>query len=1303
MECESTGEIPPKSVASVLYNIVTRSATGFCPPESEYLYDPKGITWPVASRDVSESVFTIEPDPAHIAEALRVVSKEKHGYQLTESAFERWFLDELAQQGLDVGCQLFERQQRPTRREEDRRRTDFAWTPPGSKEGVAVEIDGPTHDETEQILSDCARDADLKRNYTTVRIHHAEKEQGIAKLKEVLSEPRFSDFERMQKIYNGRTATDLDTLILGPLMEVRIHTAIAWWIRTHPAKWVGKKRLGVAITTNGEDYCDPQSALRSLGGLVRTLNKLAPEDQQLPVPHPADTPDITIDISIRIRSCWAKIDMERPLANTIRVRTAQQADEVGKRHLQGIPITYPSRKESAAAVNDLFHKVFRKKQARQGQTEIILSALTGQPTIGLLPTGKGKSLAYLLCTLLQPGPSVVICPLVGLMANQIRGMALEGMDKGAYICGETKTEERTKILKALETGGLQVLLISPERMLTPTFKTACQEWGNRKGNCAYGVIDECHCVSEWGHDFRPAYLNVGRALQEFLPRQEDKAVPILAITATASFDVLTDVERELKVSTKENRPAKIIRHETVRRPELILQVNHLQKEESRMEVLQDLIKKPEVAWEAWNAEVAEEHQLGPEEKGTTVIFFATVGGRTGVLSVWDNQSREKCARGNLKKTEEGLGVGLYIGESRLKEKGLKEAALETIAELDAGELDILLASKAFSLGMNAPRIRRVIHTHPPNSIEALIQEVGRGGRDGRLCLCTILMTGGPADTKTSEYFLNTTFPGPKKEYDVMQTLLEEMEEAGQCKETGAWILPFRIEVNLKELPGYKKLEKFIGVRQIEEELANIKKWGRASQTIRRLAESLKITIREEADMGWEALTWEEEQDLVVALERDGGEDKDPARERALYRFGLLGVIKNYQTDYSNHHFVVWPPTAKQAVTVRENLQEYISRYLCPEAAEEYLRDEVPLGESEDETRANALLGFCEFVDTRVKKKRALGIKHTQRLLLDSYRRAEGDPVRVNRILQQEIDLYFNARYSRRGYSENGQALSLTDDLESKNGPKWEDLIRKYIGAAIATDRIDCLKHLRGACLRLKEEHPDRQDLVVLETIATFWANGIERREIDDATDLENFSIWEEWKQKDPAAALRTRRWLKDTAAGDKIDPAKTVGIIWALEKLEENAEKGEKKENRNAPGTRRKDRKPCRRSGSPPDKNKAGVGNHAGTCVGGGEAHETEQGSARKKRESRGSMEQGPRRIGEGSGPDGRTKTLRRKRPRRTTGSCGTRASQCPEESGGSNRQAPRPEGDLQKTIRGHRSIGQENGGASRSIRSATD
>lgn len=238
----------------------------------------------------------------------------------------------------------------------------------------------------------------------------------------------------------------------------------------------------------------------------------------------------------------------------------------------------PEKSKPLPAISHLryfLREIFRKSDFRPGQVPILDRAMRGLTVIGLLPTGGGKSLTYQLAGMLQPGLVMVVDPLQSLMVDQVKGLQRLGIDSCQYLNSSLRGTARNVAMAKVTSGNSKFVFISPERLSIPSFRFALSEMADNDLYFSYGVIDEVHCVSEWGHDFRPMYLHLGRNMHDYVLMKNAygaegrRLIPLLGLTATASFDVLADVQRELAGRNREElAPDAIVRYENTNRLEL---------------------------------------------------------------------------------------------------------------------------------------------------------------------------------------------------------------------------------------------------------------------------------------------------------------------------------------------------------------------------------------------------------------------------------------------------------------------------------------------------------------------------------------------------------------------------------------------------------------------------------------------------------------------------------------------------------------------------------------------------------------
>ena len=317
---------------------------------------------------------------------------------------------------------------------------------------------------------------------------------------------------------------------------------------------------------------------------------------------------------------------------------------------------------------DLLHRVFGFADFRPGQEEIVSAVLAGRNTLAIMPTGGGKSLCFQLPALCRQGVTVVISPLIALMRDQVRALRAVGVEAGALTSGNTD-EETEEVFQALDDGRLKLLYIAPERLAAPGTLPMLRRIG-----VGLIAVDEAHCVSQWGHDFRPDYLRIGE-----LRRVLD--VPLAAFTATADEETRGEIVTRLFDGVA---PATFLRG--FDRPNIHLAF--AVKDSPREQIL----------------------AFAKARKGQSGIVYAATRSKTEVLA------------GALR--EAGHSTAYYHA-------GMDPEARRQV-ELRFQQEDglIVVATVAFGMGIDKPDIRWVAHSDLPKSIEGYYQEIGRAGRDG---------------------------------------------------------------------------------------------------------------------------------------------------------------------------------------------------------------------------------------------------------------------------------------------------------------------------------------------------------------------------------------------------------------------------------------------------------------------------------------------------------------------------------------------------------------------------------------------
>ena len=640
-------------------------------------------------------------------------------------------------------------------------------------------------------------------------------------------------------------------MCLAPFGVARLQRVVLQYLMANYEPITTKKTIKVAVAER--DLPCAIAAFDDLTILLKTLNDLAQTQIHIPVfeatsicftefiDHPlhngetvlrvtALNPseyDLVIDISVLRRLAVFKDDLP-PSDNAIVIRNAHYIHyKTSTGVIAAPPVLYKPLvnhlqnevfkpiAETAELLKKLLQDIFRKMDFRVGQLPILNRALELKSVIGLLPTGGGKSLTYQLAAMLQPGTTIVIDPIRSLMIDQYNGLKELNIDKCEFINSTLTTAERNfNQHELLAKGQLQFLFVSPERFVIDDFRIALDN-ARKDGHCfAYAVIDEVHCVSEWGHDFRTPYLNLGDNAQEFCLTYNGNSIPLFGLTATASFDVLADIERELNI--KEDDGNAVVRFENSVRDEinyLIKEVpytfegldnlterairegigrkkqeaifrligdkqNLLQTfnqpaaireivknsfknylgETTRQELLQKACNETE-ALQQYVSKSLEKLRLADNSFAASIdnktIFYkyglivfmphrqGWLGIRNGYNSYglydnpqyvrFENENNKAVHYFDLDKLGYFMGSGDEDSASRVDEESFHH--LELFKE---NEESVMVATKAFGMGIDKPNVRMTIHINVPQSIESFVQEAGRAGRDGKASASVIL-------------------------------------------------------------------------------------------------------------------------------------------------------------------------------------------------------------------------------------------------------------------------------------------------------------------------------------------------------------------------------------------------------------------------------------------------------------------------------------------------------------------------------------------------------------------------------------
>ena len=356
----------------------------------------------------------------------------------------------------------------------------------------------------------------------------------------------------------------------------------------------------------------------------------------------------------------------------------------------------PATAVAGAAIQKTLRKVFGLKRLRPGQLDVVQRVLQGASTLAVMPTGAGKSLCYQLPALLLPGCTVVVSPLVALMKDQCDTLRELGVAV-VQVNSAIGSDELAAARQAIEEGGARIVLTTPEQMADPALIAALA-----RHTVSLLVVDEAHCIAQWGHDFRPAFLEIAPAVRA-LGRPT-----VLALTATAKPAVMKEIVTQFGIAARD------VVQTGAYRPNLQLAVEPLGRAADRLPRALELVAA---------------------SQGPAIVYTATV------------KSAQEL---HAKLAAAGESVGLYHGRLPAAQRAQVQDAFM------AGQVRVMVATNAFGLGIDKPDIRFVLHYQMPASVDAYYQEAGRAGRDGADSQCTLLYV--RQDRGLQQFFASGRYP-----------------------------------------------------------------------------------------------------------------------------------------------------------------------------------------------------------------------------------------------------------------------------------------------------------------------------------------------------------------------------------------------------------------------------------------------------------------------------------------------------------------------------------------------------------------
>ena len=526
---------------------------------------------------------------------------------------------------------------------------------------------------------------------------------------------------------------------------------------------------------------------------------------------------------------------------------------------------------------EVLNHVFAKNKFRNVQFTALKRLLEEKNSLVLLPTGFGKSMIYQLASLILPGITLVISPTVALIKNQQKNMELNSISRAIGISGEDTPVIRNLKYESISQGNTFLILCSPERLLSPQFteklKTAVAHIG-----LSLNAIDEAHCISEWGQEFRTSYLGIGNRLNELT----EIKTPLLALTGTASLKVRQDIAFNCQLNESD-----VLQADNFKRDELnfnvVFNTNHKEKNNLVNDYFDTQIEK---FFESNLNEFFMTNQV--IEKNNLIVIFVPYKKDTikyrNILNRFFKQREIEVSIGIMWGTKPFANRDWLNFIGQFKDENGKSTAKQTQREYKeyitenfrTGKTKIIIATKAFGMGIDIPNIRSVLHIGIPSSLMSWYQEAGRAGRDQENSLCTTIFT--EEENVNPEELFNT------QNAEVVQDIQKKL------RTSDIWT---HLQFYYNSFPGiYEEVLYLIDfLRKLKNEFTwDLNKKNRTT-TVDFLGELIDIEKETEDNMS------EEKQKSIEEAERES-ETINNFIDKTVYRLLICGFLKNWHKDYS---------------------------------------------------------------------------------------------------------------------------------------------------------------------------------------------------------------------------------------------------------------------------------------------------------------------------------------------------------------------------------------------------------------------
>ncbi len=1011
-----------QTLLAVVEKLLTRGSIAYTTPAIEGFIQAHSGVGAFPHSEIAATLYAVAAEPTCPYEPSVFDSD-------AEEEFAKWFLHQESPWGIvehiDLSAVLGEREEVSAGR-----RIDFLLVSP-SGNALAVEIDGANRSRSNGIDAACASKLkDLGIEVLRIPASEAQKRRGpnLAKITEEL--------DSLQNQKSGDAALTLPVRLgkLAHQVQVAIVEALLGeWLRVDGPWTIGFEPPVSEVVPSGLAAELAYVAAQDCAELVRRVFRLYDRtlDQfQVNIERNVAAPDIVLS--------FGDDALPRLVGPRFAVRDICIPGRISAPRISAEPMNADNPERET--VRYFLRYLFRKDDFLEGQWETIQRTLRGWDSIVLLPTGGGKSIAFQLSALLRPGCCVVVDPILSLIEDQIDNLAKVGIDRCLEISSAVDREIRDA------TGSRMAhylfIYVAPERFQIKEFRDELRAL-TVSVPISEIAIDEAHCVSEWGHDFRTSYLRLGQNAREYCESQ-GSTPPVIALTGTASRTVLKTMQFDLNIRAFDA----LITPKSFDRPELEFTTIKTRVGESIstlmgfLEALPSEFRLPE----------REFFKANGHDTYSGIVFTSTINTPTGTEEI-ANRLRRRLS----------MEIGTYSGGApRGKGKDWNLNKKATAEKFKHNDMPLLVATNAYGMGIDKPNVRYTIHLGLPHSIESFYQESGRAGRDKQRAVCAVLF----ATYSGSAQLLHPAVSASEIANAIHSLPRNQQDDLHQA-------LWFHTQT-FKGAAGEK--------RQLGEVVRRLGKIGTETQRI---------------------VKWNDDDDASNT-------------ERSLHRLSIIGIISDYEKDWSRHLFQIQLAEINKEIIV-DKLCAYISEIYLPgrsTSARDRLEEQFALTLEDFAIQAGEEL--VDFVYEHVEQARRRALFEMVEAASEA---ASDSKIRGGDVLRSRV---------LRHLEWSGFDDALEKIIESKHGGL--DVIRDGLSRVETHADADSL---RGAAARLLESYPDQPALLLLRGVAEALARGANWDVVESSVSaaLRSVTAYKSVDQKMVADALAS--CISTVASADK--------------------------------------------------------------------------------------------------------------------------------------------------------------------------